>query len=509
MAKNETKKDNQKETKKQGFSIYALFGKIGDILFIPIILISLFSSMSMLVQKRQNKPTSFFGYSLVNILSNSMKSQGFLKGDTVITKTANVDTIQLGDVIAFYNYRDPLDNNTTKNLVVKYQTSGTERSTEDPFVVHFELDIINGVQIDSVEKQERSGEKAVQDAQKAKSSVYFHQVVGIYVDDYGNVFYQTKGSSNNYLDNYIRSDFVVGEYVSTSRFLRDTMSFCSSSVGMIVLVCIPLSILVLMQCFSLIKQIETMNMEKQLILGKRHFTEQEVIEALNGNEMETHNKALLYYMTTGQERQDVLEYMWSDILDKPNLSKSNQKLLETLNEANQKLETSEGDYWQTWIDNTKGHTRKKLKQYYEDISLTSVLETNKQTTEKVVANAQKQQEVKITNEETDVANEEVAKAIISKVVAEKDAKPKTNQTKSPASQTTKTTALKASAASQTKTTKTTQNQTKNATTTKTQKASTSKTSKPLQKESAAAKPKTTTSSQKKPKTTQSKPTPKQ
>ncbi len=454
MAKNETKK----ETKKQGFSIYALFGKIGDILFIPIIIISLFSSVAMLVQKRQNKPTSFFGYSLVNILSSSMKSQGFLKGDTVITKSAGVETIELGDIIAFYNYRDPIDNNTTKNLCIKYQTSGTERSTEDPFVVEFQLDPIQGVQIDSVEKQERSNEKSVKDAQKAKSSVYFHQVVGIYVDDYGNVFYQTKGSSNNYLDNFIRSDFVVGEYVNTPRFVRDTMSFCSSSMGMIILVCIPLSILVLMQCFSLIKQIETMNMEKQLILGKRHFTEKEVLEALNGNEMETHNKVLLYYMTAIPEREDVKEYMWSDILNKEKLSKSDQKLLETLNEANPKLEISEDDYWQAWIDNTKGHTRKKLKQYYEDISLTSVLKTNKQTAEKVVANAQKQQSS--TNLNNDVANEEVAKAVISKVIAKKD---ETNVASSKTSNqiTSQTTAKpKTTTKTQSKTIKTSATQTK-------------------------------------------------
>ena len=251
------------DKKQKRFSFYWLCGKIGDILFIPIILISIFSSISMLVQKKQNKPTSFFGYSLVNIMSGSMTSAGFIKGDTVITKKTSVDEIKLGEVIAFYNYRDSLDNTTSKKLVVKYNYSNGTKELDTS-----EENIVFGVELGPLQKVEREGEKTVQDAQKAKASVYFHQVIGIYFDDYGNVFYQTKGTNNANADNYIRSEFVVGEYVETPRILRDVISFCASAKGMIILVCIPLSILVLLQCFSLIKQIEIISIEKQIIAGK-------------------------------------------------------------------------------------------------------------------------------------------------------------------------------------------------------------------------------------------------
>ena len=360
------------KNKKRGFSIYWLFGKIGDILFIPIILVSLFSSMSMLIQRNQNKPTSIFGYSLVNILSKSMENSGFKKGDTVITKNSAISTVELGDVIAFYNYRDSKDSSTIKHVVMRYNYE------EGNLAVDFSEDNIEiGVAIDSIEHKERENEKTVKDAQTAKATIYFHQVIGIYLDDYGNVFYKTKGSNNSYSDNYVRSDFVVGEYVKTPRFLRDAMTFCSSSTGMIILVCLPLSILVLMQCFSLIKQVETINTEKQLLTGRKRFNDEEVKKSFNGNEMETYNKVLLYYYTAKNEREQVVNFMWSELLEKENLSKKEEILVNTMKTANEKLDISGKDYWQVWIENTKGHTSKKIKKYYEEVAVNSILSKTK------------------------------------------------------------------------------------------------------------------------------------
>ena len=367
-----SKKQNNKKKQKQGFSIYWLFGKIGDILFIPVIIISLFSSMSMLVQKKQNKPTSFFGVSLVNVLTGSMIDEGFLKGDTVITSSASVETVELGDVIAFYNYRDPKDSGTTKNLVVKYEY--VEGQKDVNYTITQE-----GISIDSIVKNDdRLGLKTVEDAQKAKASIYFHRVIGIYVDDYGNVFYKTKGSNNLNSDDYIRSDFVVGEYVNTPRFIRDTMSFCASMQGMIILVCIPLSMLVLMQCFSLIKQIETMNLEKQLILGKKRYDSEDVQKNFNGNDMETYNKAFLYYLTAPSEREQITNFMYGDLLEKEKPNKKEQKELEVFKEASAVIDDSNKEYWELWINGTKGFTKKKLKKYYEEVAVYNVLSDKKE-----------------------------------------------------------------------------------------------------------------------------------
>lgn len=387
--------------KQKGFSFYWLLGKIGDILFIPIILISLFSSVSMLVQRQQNKPTSFFGVSLVNILSKSMTNAGFLKGDTVITLKTDVNNIDLGDIIAFYNYRDSLDSATEKKYIIKYNYNEGDLEVDTS-----EENILGDVEnknkiISELKNQERDGEKKVEDAQKAKSSIYFHMVIGIYKDDYGNVFYKTKGTNNSNSDGYIRSDFVVGEYANTPRFLRDAMSFCASTRGMIILVCLPLSILVLCQCFSLIKQIEIMNLEKQLINGKKRFYDEEVTKVFNGNEMETHNKVYLYYTTSPDEREKLINFMWGNLLEKEKLSKKDEKMLNTLENANNKLNNSNKAYWETWIDGTKGFTRRKIKKYYEENAILNVLNntnsvSNTNSNKAVQSNNEKQKEVNKT-----------------------------------------------------------------------------------------------------------------
>lgn len=378
----------KKEKQKKGFSIYSFLGKIGDILLVPIIIISLFSSVSMLVQRNQNKPTTFLGCSLVNILSSSMVDEGFLKGDTVITKSVSVDDVALGDVIAFYHYYDIKDNGSTKHVVMEYNYIDGLKDVD-----FSEENITIGVAIDSIEYVERNGTKTVEDAQKAKASIYFHRVIGIYLDDFGNVFYKTKGSNNSRADGYVRSDFVVGEYISTPRFLRDSMSFCASTVGMIVLVCLPLSALVLMQCFSLIKQIETMSTEKQLILGRRRFDEEEIIESFDGNEMETHNKAFLYYLSTPEERNALQSFMWGKTLNAQKISKKDQKLVNTMLSANQKLNESDKAYWQEWLDNTSGYTRKKIQEYYEEVSVYNILNDNKEANNVVNIKTKKPLEV--------------------------------------------------------------------------------------------------------------------
>jgi len=367
-------KNNKKN--KKSFSLYSFLGKIGDVLFIPIIIISLVSSISMLAQRQKNVPTSFLGISLVNILSGSMTSQGFYKGDTVFTKKAQISDIALGDVIAFYRYTDPLDSNAkpqSLKVVIKYNYSGGKE------IDMSDNNVVVGIDINSVTKVSRPDEKTVKDAQKVKAKIYFHQVIAVYVDDYGNVFYQTKGSENSSTE-MVRSDFVVGEYVSTPRFVRDIISFCSSARGMIILVCIPLSILVLFQCFSLIKQIEIMSIEKQLLKGKKRFDDEELAKQFKGSEMETYNKAYLYYLTPHTEREQVFNYMWGDVLESNKISKKDQKEINVMQNANKQLEVSDKAYWETWINGTKGYTKRKLKKYYEEVSVFNVLNASTKRT---------------------------------------------------------------------------------------------------------------------------------
>ena len=360
-----------KNKEEKQISFYYILGKIGDILLWPVIIIALISSFFMLVQKSQNKVTSVFGYSFVNVLSGSMINEGFKIGDTVITKRINERDVQLGDIIAFY-YSYSTVSTSSVQMVVEYNySSGKE-------VDYSESNINYGVDVSQIPKLNDKSAEYLEKAQKDKYKVYFHRVIGIYVDEDGNLFFKTKGSNNSSADSPLsRGDLVVGKYVNTPIFVRRAVSFCASSIGMIILVCVPLSLLVLMQCLSLIEQISIISLEKKLMAGELSYTDEEIKKELHSDQIEIYNKAYYYYMTPKEQRQEVKQFLWSDVLNKKVPSKKEQLELITLNNATAKLEESESAYWDEWIDNTTGGNKKHMIAYKNKIFIDKLLNDQK------------------------------------------------------------------------------------------------------------------------------------
>ena len=356
---------SKKKRSKKTLTMYSLFGKIGDILFFPIIFIAFFSSFSMFSSSKANKPISVLGFSLVTIKSGSMVEMGFYIGDTVITQKANKLSISLGDIIAFYNFHDSLDTETDKQTIIEYNYPGgvvCDMSPENITPQGAEPDLSQYVKVI------RENEKTVEYAQELGVDVYFHQVIGIYVDEWDNIFYKTKGSHNSYADGYVREDFVVGKYKETPRFFRDIIAFCSSGLGMILLVCIPLSILVLMDCFSLIEQVELLKYEKSIVEGSVKLTDSDFKTNFDPITMELHNKVYVYFMTPPEDREKVKNLMWRDLLEPDiELTKKEKKELELLNTSISKLDESVDEYWKVWLLGTKGAVNKRIQRFYNSL----------------------------------------------------------------------------------------------------------------------------------------------
>ena len=359
-----------KNSEKQQKSFYYILGKIGDILLWPILVISLFSSFFMLVQKKQNKVTSFFGYSFVNVLSGSMVNEGFKIGDTVLTKRQNERNVNLGDIIAFY-YSSDTKSPSALTLVVEFRDYKYPIDTSE--------DNINntGVNIDEIPKINDKSAEYLKKAQENKAKVYFHRVVAIYIDSEGNLFFKTKGSNNGTADTYLtRGDLVVGKYVTTPIFVRRAVSFCASPLGMIILVCFPLSMLVLMQCLSLIDQISVISLEKKLISGELSYKDEEIKKSLKGNQIELYNKVYYYYITPDDQKEEVKQYLWGDILNMPVLNDKQRIELALLNNSLFKLQKSDLAYWNEWIENAKGSDKRKLVMYKNQLFKNKLLGEN-------------------------------------------------------------------------------------------------------------------------------------
>ena len=338
-------------------TMYTILGKIGDFLLWPIMVVALFSSFFMLVQRQQNKVTSVFGFSFVNVLSGSMKDEGFEIRDTVITKQVSERDIQLGDIIAFY-YQSSTKPTGTTHLILGYNYSSgkhVDYSEENIKYGEYGQTIAEiSANLKQIPKTDTQGPEMLKTAQEKKAKIYFHRVIGIYIDDAGTIFYKTKGSNNSTADSpYARGDLLVGKYVHTPQVVRKAVSFCASTTGMIILVCFPLSLLVLMQCMSLIDQVSIISIEIP-------FEDETVQKDLTGSQMEIYNKVYYYYITPIEKRPIVKDYLWKDLYSTLVLPEKKKQELELVNSSLKLIETSDEAYWNEWINNTKGSVQKNL-----------------------------------------------------------------------------------------------------------------------------------------------------
>jgi len=340
---------------KKPITFYTVLGKIGDIIMWPIIILALCSSFFMLVHKREKKLTSIGGVSFVNILSGSMMLDGFDKGETVITKYTNPYKLELGDIIAFYSLNTKADENEL-NLVEKYEK-------EKGYSADFSQNkIISGVSVKDYPKY-KSDKYYLNLAKKTGRKIYFHRIIGIYISDDGELIFKTKGSSNYTPDIYLtRAELVVGKYVHTPNFLRSSITFCSSPLGMILLVCAPLCVLIFIQMVSLIDQITILSLERKLIGRKLTIYDKAVKDQLKGNQIEPYNKVYYYFIIEDSEKENVKNYLWKDILEGENLTENQIFELELVKKSEDLLKNNQfEEYWNQWIDNTSGKIQKQLK----------------------------------------------------------------------------------------------------------------------------------------------------
>ncbi len=344
--------------KKTKNTIYTLAGKIGDVFLIPILLLALIVTLIIFTQNQSNKVPSFFGVSVVKILSGSMENSGFRTGDSVFVTKTDTDSLWVGDIIAFYQYQD---------------------STDDVFE-KIELESVD----DSVEitLEEPEGRREMSDITGGSYRVVFHEIVGVLMDHTGARYFRTKGSSNADADSIlIRDDFVVGKYLNTPIWLRDILRWVSSSIGMICLVCLPLGIMIILQSLALIEQINFMYVEKKLMNGSMGWQESEAQRLIKTGEMEVLCRIVMFPKVPDDEKEDALDEIWK-FGDKPT---NNQKDLLHLAMLSSKFLNTKGQkaYFEFWKQNLR--LKSDIKALDEQLQILSINEhINKEKTSKKI-----------------------------------------------------------------------------------------------------------------------------
>ena len=309
----------------------------------------------MFVARSQNAMPSIFGVSLGFVASESMEPSGFMKGDVVFLvkcdpytlKVGTPDDIEdeLGDVIAFYQYADPADSGLGLTRVDDSEVlTAPDPSEIDPELANSRVSVSNLP--DNVR-------------------IVFHEVVGRSVDADGTLFLHTRGTANNYEDGVkVRADYVLGKYTYTPNWLRATFRFCTSQIGMIILVVLPLGILILFECFSLIEQANNMMIEKAVIQGKLRYDDPDSIKANVEIEMNDVEKVRFYALAAEEDKEGVQDFLWKYLEDG---DKKEKEEYEFVKKALDAYKVNPEIYFDMWTEHIKGKKNKeKLNAYREE-----------------------------------------------------------------------------------------------------------------------------------------------
>ena len=287
---------------------YKVFRILGNVLFIPFILMIILCSVLMYKSKIRNEVPSLFGYSAVKILSSSMEPR-FSKGDVVVVKKIDTNELKVGDIIAFYEYYEEVDENDLNNNAHLYVSMNT-KTTIGSFL---------GAGTTNANQQK---------AAKNYSRVIFHRIVEISSptnpsdEYYGKKFFRTQGDSNASPDEkWLMEDYVVGigDETSKNTFIGKFFQFCTTVVGVIIMVIIPSLALIVIYIIDIIGETRKKRYEEQV--EESNEKESEIVDEI----VEGNSRARK--LDEEQRRQQaILDQVLSDAdIDTKSISKSKSK----------------------------------------------------------------------------------------------------------------------------------------------------------------------------------------
>lgn len=199
-----------KQNKK--FSWKQLYEIVSMCFFMLVFVVILFACYTLLNSKKKIGASLVFGYTMINITSESMLDAGFRKNDKAFIKHNKNGEYQVGDYIAFFNYTDP--------LCPIFSMVNETRKPKD---------------------------------KASTNSIVFHEVVAVYKDSNGKSWYATKGTNNEKQDsNIIYENYVIGEYVKTPKSFLNAVAILTSPGGILLFITAPSCIILFIDMYTFI-----------------------------------------------------------------------------------------------------------------------------------------------------------------------------------------------------------------------------------------------------------------
>ena len=269
---------------------------ISTVLYVVLLLLLVFALIANL-GKKDNQISGLFGFSFAVVQSGSMIDGGFDVGDMVLIKSVNTDNLKKDDIIVFYKYKDPAD-----NQVLSYVT---EHKITD--------EISSGTYQDFSSDDSVLNRGTTQNAVNANSMLVFHRIVDIYVDQYGERFFETKGDSNGVKDDIlIREDFVCAVYVGSSPFIQDVLQFVTSPTGLCVVILLPILLTIGLQIFSFMSEVRGTTAASKLLSRKLKYKDIDFTKIKVAEYLSEPEKVYLYDITDPEDKLNLAIILWDE-----------------------------------------------------------------------------------------------------------------------------------------------------------------------------------------------------
>ena len=237
---------------------------------------------------------NFAGYNNLVISSESMVKSGYNVGDIVVIHSVNTKTLNVNDKIAFYVYSPSYnDFDVSKTTNISSVVSKTKYT--------FSLKQLLGFQ-----------SKQVKNAARSNSKLVFHHIKEIYLDENGERWFKTYGSSNSADDTWtINEKYVIGieDQGFVPKVFVKIVGFSAKPYGILVIV-IPAGILLLTLVFSFMKNLQIAKLELDCVEEKRKITDPICIKNRVGFQMSNKTKYKILAQASDEEKEIFADLLW-------------------------------------------------------------------------------------------------------------------------------------------------------------------------------------------------------
>ena len=290
---NKQRKINEKLLRKKTPTQKA-FSIVFDIVVVLLFLVAGVVCFSTLNTTINGYMPSFAGYSNLIVSSGSMVKSGYEVGDVVIIHSVDTDTLNVDDKIAFYVYPISYVNfNSDKATNISDQVSETKYTLKFKQMLGFQT-------------------KEIDAASKAGSKLVFHHVREIYLDENGERWFKTYGSSNPDDDRWwINEKYVVG--IEDKGFVGESaiglVSLASKPYG-VVLLGIPVIALMIVLVVVFAKNIQIAKLELDCVEEKRRITDEICVKNNVGFQMDNKTKLKVLAQANNDNKDEYIKLLW-------------------------------------------------------------------------------------------------------------------------------------------------------------------------------------------------------